>query len=191
MKLYQKTIDGEVVIKQLKHIVIYKDNNAIYNPSEAMALADGWVEYIQPLPEEPSEEDRFEDAKKMMIFQIEEYDKSESVNNCRISKDGVIMDYWADKHERDSLKNAVRDCISRGRDNYRLDLRELGVSLVIPCVSLLEILASLEVYAIDCYNKTTDHLYAVKAMAFGVQTIDDVERYDFHSGYPEMLTFNL
>ena len=55
-----------------------------------------------------------------------------------------------------------------------------------PCEKLLEILCALEVYAIDCFNNTTDHLYAVDAMT----TVEEIESYDHTAGYPEKLTFN-
>lgn len=74
-----------------------------------------------------------------------------------------------------------------GRTEYRLDLRELGVSLSIPCDKLLQMLAVLEVYAIDCYNKTTDHEFAIKSLA----TRAEIEAYDFGVGYPDIPRFEL
>lgn len=50
MKQYIK--DG--VIKTRKKIVIKKNGLQYINPSEAMVLDDGWVEYVAP---EPTEED--------------------------------------------------------------------------------------------------------------------------------------
>lgn len=50
MKQYIK--DG--VVKTRNQIVIKKDGKQTINPSEAMVLADGWVEYVAP---EPTEED--------------------------------------------------------------------------------------------------------------------------------------
>jgi hypothetical protein len=43
------------------------------------------------------------------------------------------------------------------------------------------------VYAIDCYNKTTDHIYAVKNLT----TIEDIENYNYREDYPEKLKFEL
>ena len=48
-------------------------------------------------------------------------------------------------------------------------------------------LSALEVYAIDCYNKTTDHIFAVNDL----NSIEEIERYDYHNGYPEKLSFDL
>ena len=74
-----------------------------------------------------------------------------------------------------------------GRETYRLDLREVGVSVDINCEKLLSMLSALEVYAIDCYNKTTDHIYAVNNLT----TVEEIEAYDYRVGYPEKLTFTL
>jgi hypothetical protein len=48
-------------------------------------------------------------------------------------------------------------------------------------------LSALEVYAIDCYNKTTDHIFNVNNLT----TIEEIENYDYRLGYPEKLIFEL
>jgi hypothetical protein len=74
-----------------------------------------------------------------------------------------------------------------GRNEYRLDLRELGIHVSINCEQLLHMLSALEVYAIDCYNKTTDHIYNVNNLT----TIEEIRAYDYRVGYPEKLEFIL
>lgn len=187
MKRYYKQIDGKNVIKTLKEIVVRKDGRVTYNPTEEMVLADGWVEYVPPAPAEPTEEELVQRAKNRKLHELHEYDESKEVNDCVIVYEGSELHYWADKHERGSLESAVRNSMALGRTHYRLDLRELGVSLNIPCEKLLQMLAVLEVYAIDCYNKTTDHEYAIKALA----TEEEIEEYDFKVGYPEVPRFEL
>ena len=186
MKLFEKEINGKKVLKPLNKIVIEMDGMNTYNPTEEMVLNDGWVEYIEPVVE-PTDEELLAMAKESAIERIKAHDESAEVNNCIIIRDGIRLNYWADKHDRDSLKSAVRDYIALGRESYRLDLREFGVSVFIPCESLLQMLSALEVYAIDCYNKTTDHLFAVQAL----DSVDAVNAYDYRIGYPEILTFNL
>ena len=61
-----------------------------------------------------------------------------------------------------ALKGALRNYISTSRTKYRLDLRALEVFLHIPFENLQQMLSLLEIYAIDCYNKTTDHAFAIK-----------------------------
>jgi hypothetical protein len=81
----------------------------------------------------------------------------------------------------------VQDCISNGRNQYRLDLRDLQMSIVIPCQVILDILSKLEVYAIDCYNTTTDHLYNIN----NISNIEELDSYDYTLNYPEKLTFEI
>ena len=50
-----------------------------------------------------------------------------------------------------------------------------------------EILAAVEVYASDCYDVTENHKAAVEALTDAAS----VEAYDYASGYPNQLTFEL
>lgn len=186
MKKYKKEINGKVEVKTLKDIVLNKDGNVVFNPTEEMVLADGWTEYVFQRFELPMEM-QLQQAKDRKIRELERYDESSEVNDCIIVYQGQEIHYWASKDERNDLKSAVKDCISVGRETYRLDLRDKGLSMEIQCELLLQMLAALEVYAIDCYNKTTDHEFAIKALA----TIEEVEAYDFKVGYPEKCRFEV
>ena len=95
--------------------------------------------------------------------------------------------YWANKSERSTLKTAIQDCLTMGIETYRLDLRELGVSFTVSCQNILQMLSALEVYAIQCYNKTTDHIFNVRRL----ENMEDIKNYDFTQGYPEKLIFNI
>jgi hypothetical protein len=175
MKLYIK--DG--VIRTRNRIVLIIDGKQLINPTEEDILADGWVEYV--------EKKKLESVKIDKIREIEDYDHSSSVNECFISYGGQQLPYWASKSERDDLKGVINDYILLGEDSYRLDLRELMISINIKCNDLLKMLSVLEFYASKCYNKTTDHIFAVN----NLQTIEEVENYDYTQGYPNKLTFEL
>lgn len=187
MKRFKKEIDGKIVVKAQKEIVIRRDGRVTYNPTEDMVLADGWVEYIAPEPQPIPERVLVERAKRVKLDELHKFDESSEVNNCIIVYQGNELHYWASKDERNDLKNAVRDCISVGRDVYRLDLRDKGLSIELQCELLLQMMAALEVYAIDCYNKTTDHEFAIKAL----ETLEEVEAYDFKVGYPDKCRFEV
>ena len=133
------------------------------------------------------EEEVAQRAKNRKLRELHEYDESSEVNDCIIVYQGNELHYWANKTERNSLKSAIQDCIAMDRETYRLDLREVGVSVDINCEKLLSMLSALEVYAIDCYNKTTDHIYAVNNLT----TVEEIEAYNYRVGYPEKLTFEL
>ena len=167
--------------------VLKSDGNQIINPSEEQILAQGWLEYVPPVAPEPTEEELLEQAKDAKIQELHAYDESEEVNDCIIVYQGQGLHYWASKAERNDLKNAIRDYWAMGRTEYRLDLRDKGFSITLPCELLLQMMAALEVYAIDCYNKTTDHEFAIKAL----ETLEEVEVYDFKFGYPEKLRFEV
>ena len=188
MKRYEKEIDGKTVIKTQKEIVIRKDGRVTYNPTEEMVLADGWVEYVAPEPRPIPEKVLIERARMMKLNELHKYDESSEVNDCIIVYQGEEIHYWANKTERNDLKNAVRDCIAMGREYYRLDLRDKGISLTIQCELLLGMMATLEVYAIDSFNKTTDHEFAIKALP----TKAEIDAYEFRGvGYPEIPRFEL
>ena len=188
MKTYTKQIDGKSVIKTLKEIVVKKNGKQTFNPSEEMVLADGWVEYVAPVPVEPSEKQLLERARQRKLRELHDYDESKEVNNCIIVYQGQEIDYWADKHERDALKSALHDCMTLGRTTYRLDIRDKGVSITLLCEALLQMLAVLEVYAIDCFNRTTDHDFFIKSLT----TKEEIEVYEFRgNGYPSIPRFEV
>lgn len=185
MKTYLKKEGDKLLKKTLKEIVIRKDGRVTYNPTEEMVLSDGWVEYIAPEPRPIPEKVLIERARRLKLDELHRYDESSEVNDCIIVYQGEEIHYWANKTERNDLKNAVRDCIAMGRDTYRLDLRDKGVSIALPCEALLQMLSALEIYAIDCYNRTTDHEFAIKSLT----TKDEIEAYDFTVGYPSIPRF--
>lgn len=186
MKKYKKEIDGKAVVKALNEIVLNKDGSMVFNPTEEMILEDGWVEYVFQRFELPMEM-QLKMIKDRKLRELERYDESEEVNDCIIVYQGEEIHYWADKTERNDLKNAVRDCITMGRTEYRLDLRDKGISITLSCELLLQMMAALEVYAIDCYNKTTDHEFVINALT----TKEEIDSYDFKVGYPEIPKFEL
>lgn len=188
MKKYKKEINGKVEVKTLKDIVLNKDGNVVFNPTEEMVLADGWTEYIATKPTPIPERVLVERARRRKLDELHRYDESSEVNDCIIVYQGQEIHYWANKTERNDLKNAVRDCIAMGREFYRLDLRDKGISITVQCELLLEMMAVLEVYAIDSFNKTTDHEFAIKALP----TEAEIDAYEFRNvGYPEIPRFNL
>lgn len=181
MKQYYKEENG---VKTWLGQVLIHDDKQIINPTEEQILAAGYIEYI---PKQISNAQITKNIRNGKLLQLHSYDSSKEINSCIIKFNGQELEYWADKHERDSLKNAVKDCIEMGRENYRLDLRDLKLSITVKCSDLLNMLMALELYAIDCYNKTTDHEYAINNLL----TQEEIINYDFKIDYPEKLTFNI
>jgi hypothetical protein len=173
------------IIKTADKIVVKTETSVIFNPTHEQLLENGWIVYEQPEAPGLSEEEHLKKVRERVLRNIEKYDSSPEVNLCYITYMNHTMPYWASKSERNDLKTAIEDCFKLGRAEYRLDLRDLGIVLTVGCEDLLNMLSALEVYAVDCFNRTTDHIYAVKALT----TIDEVFNYNYRVGYPEKLTF--
>ena len=182
---YYKEINGEKVFYRDPLIL---NGMQIFNPTEEQLLSAGWIKFIPTISKpEFTQEELLSRVIESKIEEIKNYDSSEAVNSCIINYLDQTLQYWADKNERNTLRNAVMDYMEKGNEIYRLDLREYDVSLPISCEILIEILRDLECYAIDCYNVTTDHIFAVKKLT----NIEEINRYDYTVGYPAHLTFDI
>ena len=60
-------------------------------------------------------------------------------------------------------------------------------SFTLPCDSVIQMLQSLEVYALQCYNVTAQH----KANVNILESIEEIKSYDYKTDYPEKLVFNV
>lgn len=182
MKRYIK--DG--IIKARNQIVIKgqrtindKDGNEkvvgtnTYNPTEEMILADGWVEYEEP------KVDELVLAKQKATRAIERYDSSSEVNSFYMG--GQPM--WLDKSTRAGLMLRFQSEAAIGREMTSLWYG--GQMYELPLVNAFQMLYALEVYASACYDNTQRHLAAINSL----ETIEQVESYDYREGYPTKLEF--
>ena len=170
MKRYIK--DGK--IKRRNEIVIRKDGMNTYNPTEEMILADGWEEYIAPIYE-PT----IDDYRKRKKDEILRYDSSEEVNAFYMQ--GQQM--WLDKATRAGLMLRLQAEQAMGKETTTLWYGTHQFEL--PIVNAFQMLYALEVYASQCYDNTQRHLANVNAL----QSIEEVEIYDYRAGYPQKLEF--
>ena len=170
MKRYIK--DG--IIKHRNEIVIRKDGMNTYNPTEEMILADGWEEYITPVYE-PT----IEDYRKRKKDEIARYDSSEEVNAFYMQ--GQRM--WLDKATRAGLMLRLQAEQAMGKEITTLWYGTHQFEL--PIVNAFQMLYALELYASQCYDNTQRHLAAVDAL----ESKEEIEAYDYSTGYPEGLEF--
>jgi hypothetical protein len=174
MKEYKKIIDGKVVIKSAGQIVVRTNGMQTINPTEAMILADGWVEHI-PQPYVPT----LEEIKARKVDEILAYYSSEAVNEFSIG--GVPM--WLDKATRAGLLLRFEAEGKVGRTETTL--WNEGQSYTLPLETAQQILIALELYASGCYDNTQSHIAEVQKM----ESKEAVESYDYTSGYPQKLLF--
>ena len=108
---------------------------------------------------------------------IKHYDSSLAVNSFLFNGNSL----WLDKATRVGLVNLVNS----STDEVTLVLGDQLISF--PVNVAKQFLAALEVYAGDCYVNTEKHKIAIKEL----KTVDDIINYDYTTGYPEKLSFNL
>lgn len=114
-----------------------------------------------------------------VISKINEYDKSSQVNGVTING----MYTWFDKATRVGLRNSTNVLKKLGNETTSLWINNKEIT--IKCDQLTDMLDKLEVYALNCFDTTSKH----KRNVYQLSTIEEIENYDYTSGYPEKLTF--
>ena len=134
----------------------------------------GFVEYVAPTP---TPEQLLERAKDSKIREVEMYDTSSSVNEFTFH----TVPMWIDKATRDGLHLRLLAEQTMGKENTTLWFGTQ--SFEIPIANAFQLLYSIEVYASACYDRTAAHKAAIEALT----SVEDVEGYDYTSGYPSKL----
>lgn len=124
---------------------------------------------------------RLEQAKTDKIAEITAYDTSSSVNGFMLN--GVLE--WLDKATRVGLMNSTT--ISKAAGQKATTLWLGGAKLVVDCDKAIQLLSALEMYALECFNVTASH----KAAVGELKSIEEVEAYDYKTGYPKMLEMSV
>lgn len=164
-----------------------------YHPNEELMLEQGWypVEYINEVGENVVEDNKLKvyigreltpaEVKKEVLGNISAFDTSSAVNGFYYGD----RELWIDKATRVGLVNAVNAAIALGEENITFGIQ--GISVTLPCQQALQMLYALEKYALACYNVTLQHQNTVDAL----EAIEDLRAYDYTTGYPEKLHFEV
>lgn len=118
------------------------------------------------------------DACGRKLDEITAYDSSAAVNGFTI--DGTEM--WLDKATRVGLVNSVNATEIIGGTTITLWYGSLSFEL--PLALARQMLAALEVYALECFNVTARHKAAVEALMESAENADVIEAFDITEGYP-------
>ena len=124
---------------------------------------------------------KLKQAKVDKIAEIAAYDTSDKVNGFMLN--GLLV--WLDKATRVGLMNSTTIAKAAGQKTTTLWLG--GAKLVVDCDKAIQLLSALEMYALECFNVTASHKAAVSELT----TIEEVEAYDYKSGYPKMLEMSI
>lgn len=143
-------------------------------PSEEQLTEWGFTEYVEPSPT-PSQ--LLATAKREKIRELEQYDQSDSVNEFTFH----TVPMWLDKATRDGLHLRLLAEQTMGKESTTLWFGT--VSFEIPIANAFQLLYAIEVYASACYDRTAAHKAAIEALT----SVEDVEWYDYTTGYPSKL----
>ena len=124
---------------------------------------------------------KLDQAKKEIIRKIDEYDTSVNVNSFKLNG----IDVWLSKDTRVGLMNSISIEKAAGKEQSVLWFNNICVT--VNCDSAIQMLSALELYALDCYNKTSEHKINVQNLS----SIEEVHNYDYTQGYPNKLEFTI
>lgn len=164
---------------------IYCAKDAELQDYEVVAYSD----YLRAENKKKYEGKTLEEAKKMLLAEIDAYDTSSSVNGFILN--GMLIPWSKDDpnspnvDKRMGLRQNIADKIALGEENIAIWLK--GMSFTMPCAQAEVLMRSIENYAYECFNVTASHKVAVSEL----KTIEEVEAYDYKSGYPKMLEMSV
>lgn len=124
-------------------------------------------------------EDEFKYIKKLKENEIRQYDVSSEVNSFKLNG----KDMWLDRELRVSLSNSTKIEQTSGKEETTLWYE--GICYQIPINTALQMLAALELYALECHNVTQKHISELSKLS----TIKDVLQYNYKVEYPNKLEF--
>lgn len=120
-------------------------------------------------------------AKQAVLNELTAYDASSEVNSFSVNGEMA----WLDKATRVGLMNSTTIAKSLGRKITTLWLGDTKLEL--DTDKAIELLSTIEMYALECYNRTAAHRQAIEKLT----DIADVLQYDFKVGYPNKLEITL
>lgn len=123
-----------------------------------------------------------EDAKKEKIAEIDLYDNSEEVNGFTVNN---AFTAWFSVQERLNYKQSIESAKLLGVNDLAFFIGDNMLNVSVSNAEMM--LAALQLYADQCFIITKQHKLAVEAL----ETIEDVDEYDYRKGYPEKLNFDL
>lgn len=167
---YSKIINDQRVI--FSGVLVVGDRQVI-NPTHDQLIAAGWEEYT-PSVETPSDIDM---AKAAKIAEVAAYSDSNAVNSLTFNG----LKTWLTRTVRDGYDTSITAAKNLGEANVTFMVGDNEMQL--PVEQARRVLDLVQRYADACFLVTERHKIAVRAL----QTVEEVESYDYTKGYPEKL----
>ena len=185
----QVRINGKPTLAKCYEAILKEFKN-----EEGTSLYDRWtlsthqdpqyaeIEYLIRIDFGLEEEDTpLSKQKRKLINEIDAYDTSDEVNSFFLNGTKV----WLNKDTRVGLMNSLTIEKNSGKEESTLWFN--NICITINCDAAIQMLSALELYALSCYNITSQHKIAVQNLT----TLDAAMAYDYTTGYPEKLSFTI
>lgn len=179
-----KTEDERIIESSLCNYMLERYD---YKPSMELVLNDILTSGEQASMEEIKDiceglgAEPLEYMRKAMLYYIEKYDTSSSVNGFELNG----MQTWLDKATRVGLVNSIN--VTQRAGGQKIELWLGNYKLELDCNKAIELLFKIEMYAMNCFNVTSIHKKQVSEFS----NIEDFLNYDYKSGYPDKLIINI
>lgn len=124
-----------------------------------------------------SDDEELNAERDNLINIIKKYDVSDDVDSIYVGEQRIWLDFETRERVMDRLDLATGDTekITYGGETFEL-----------PVTNLRQMMTLLRVYARDCFDTTQKHLKEVETLS-----LDAIRTYDYKTGYPTVLKFNV
>ena len=161
-----------------KWVLLSDEQVAFYQEHPGASPREVWnMQIDNPTEETPVK--TLEQAKQEKIREIESYDLSGNVNIFTLGEQQM----WLTVPERQQIATQISANEAVGRESMTKWFG--GVAYTFTITQWKQMLVAVEVYAGDALNVTESHKAAVEAL----ESVEDVEAYDYTVGYPTKLVF--
>ena len=158
------------------YVKLSDEQSAFYAEHPAATVKEVWDMALIPAPVI----DELADAKTRKIYEIERYDTSSEVNSFSIS--GQTM--WLSREDRAALFNRCAAEETAGKTETTVWTNTTPpFALTLNIGVARKMLLQIEHYAAQCFDVTQAH----KAAVASLNTVEEVQRYDYRSGYPSQI----
>lgn len=157
-------------------------DNGVFSgiPSVEQLTQWGFEEWVEPAP---TPQQLLDKAKADKTAQLQAYDASDAVNGFDVVTGGHTITAWLTPEQRANYKNSLDSAEILGMDVVHPVLN--GVILELSVSDAKMYLAQIQIYADKCYGTTETHKADINAL----NSVEEVEAYDFTQGYPQRLIF--
>ena len=166
---YDEPIDGSVEITDEYY------NQLLVGQSAGLLITESKKGYPILAIYEPS----IEEIRAQKLNELSLYDSSDMVNQfCIDNTHG-----WWNKATRVGLMNSIAIEKASGRSETNIWLGD--TLFVLPVEKAIYMLQQIELYALACYDTTQRHINSINQL----YTKEEIEAYNFKTGYPGKLSF--